>query len=258
MLPLHDLNPILPIRLLSILLCLLSTAYLPAVLADEIKVAVASNFSRTLSVLSQQFEKQTGHRVKLLVGSTGKHYAQIVHGAPFDAYFAADSLRPALLEQAGLGQTQTRFTYAIGKLVLWSPVAHYVDPQGNILQNGSFQYLAIANPRLAPYGKAAMQVLQQRHLWTRYRKRLVRGENIGQTYQFIKSGNAQLGFIAYSQVLENKSSGSYWVVPQALYSPIEQQALLLTDNQTARDFLAFVRSSTAIDIISQHGYDKPP
>jgi len=227
--------------------------------ADEIRVAVASNFHGAAKAISQQFEAISGHKVKLVFGSTGKHYTQIHNGAPFDAFFAADTRRAELLDEEGVAVAGSRFTYAIGHLVLWSPKAGYVDPRGEILETGDFDRLSIANPKLAPYGKAAQQVLQKRNLWGKLRRRLVRGENIGQAFQFVKSGNVALGFVAYSQIKrpDQAPEGSYWIVPQTLYSPIEQQAVLLKDNAAAQAFLAYVRSSQGQRLIQRHGYSTP-
>jgi molybdate transport system substrate-binding protein len=195
----------------------------------------------------------------LIFGSTGKHYAQIKNGAPFDAFFAADVRRPELLEKEGVALPGSRFTYAIGKLVLWSPKTGYVDPDASILERGEFHHLAIANPKLAPYGKAAQEILQALGLWDRHSGRLVRGENIGQTFQFVDSGNAEFGFVAYSQVKHPNQpiKGSFWEVPQSLYTPIKQQAVLLKDKEAARVFLSFVRSDEALKIIHDYGYDTP-
>jgi len=223
--------------------------------AEVIRVAVASNFKTTLEVLAKKFEAHTVHHVILVSGSTGKHYAQIIHGAPFDAFFAADSKRPKRLEKEGLAITGSRFTYALGKIILWSPKTNYVDPSGLILKKGEFRHLALANPRLAPYGRAAREVLQTLGLWKQLRTRLVRGENISQTFQFIASGNAELGFIAYSQMKTfSDSAGSTWEIPENLYHPIEQQAILLKDRVSTRAFLRFVRGKIAQKIIKTHGY----
>ena len=164
--------------------------------------------------------------------------------------------RPKLLETEGVAQPGSRFTYAIGRLVLWSPMRSAVDPAGNVLENGDFRYLAFANPRLAPFGKAAMEVLQKRGLWQVLQERFVRGENIGQTFQFVKSGNAELGFISMSQIKQpgKPMPGSWWEIPQSFYSPIEQQAVLLKDNDLARAFLIFVRSEEGLEIIRSYGY----
>lgn len=228
--------------------------------ADEIYVAVASNFLETLRQLATRFEAVSGHRLKLISGSTGKHYAQIRHGAPFDLYFAADARRPALLEQAGLIQPGSRFTYAIGRLVLWSPMAGLVDDRGRVLKRkGEFRHLAIANPKLAPYGRAARQVLEALGLWQALQQRIVRGENIGQAHQFVNSGNAELGLLARSQVWhpDRGIEGSWWEIPEDLYSPIEQQAVLLRDHAAARDFLAFVTGGEGRALIRASGYGVP-
>ncbi len=228
-------------------------------IAEEIWVAVASNFTDAITSIAKRFEASKNHTVTLIFGSTGKHYAQIKNGAPFDAFFAADVRRPELLEKEGVALPGSRFTYAMGKVVLWSPKTGYVDPEASVLERGEFHHLAIANPKFAPYGKAAQEVLQARGLWGRLSGRLVRGENIGQTFQFVNSGNAELGFVAYSQVKRPNQpiEGSFWEVPQALYTPIEQQAVLLKDNEAARGFLSFVRSDEALKIIRDYGYDTP-
>ncbi|HEC26975.1 MAG TPA: molybdate ABC transporter substrate-binding protein [Gammaproteobacteria bacterium] len=225
-------------------------------LAAELRVAVASNFARTMTGLIQQFEANTGHKVKLVSGSTGKHYAQIRNGAPFDAFFAADIKRPKLLEEEGIAVPGSRFTYAIGKLVLWSPKVDVVDSSGKVLERGNFRYLAIANPKLAPYGRAAREVLQSRGLWDSMKGKIVRGENISQAYQFVNSGNAELGFVAYAQLKhpDQRIKGSYWKIPQALYTPIEQQAVLIKDSEAGRSFLSYIQSKEALMIINDHGY----
>lgn len=227
--------------------------------ADEIRVAVASNFIGAIKSIAESFEASTGHKVTLISGSTGKHYAQIKHGAPFDIYFAADVKRAKLLAEEGVAQPGSRFTYAIGKVILWSPKSGTVDLEGKVLEQGEFRHLAIANPKLAPYGKAAKEVLQARGLWDGLRGRMVRGENIGQTFQFVKSGNAKLGFVAYSQVKRpgHPVEGSFWAVPQSLYSPIEQQAVLLKDKDAARAFLSFVRRDESLEMIRGFGYGTP-
>lgn len=249
-------HPLRSLMINSVYIYVLLIAVTQPLHAAEIKVAVASNFSRTMTVISQQFEKSSGHKVKLIVGSTGKHYSQIHHGAPFDLFFAADSERPQRLEKEGLAIPGSRFTYAIGKVVLWSPDKDLIDSQGKVLEQDSIRYLAIANPKLAPYGIAARQILQQRGLWQRYRGRLVRGENIAQAYQFVKSGNAALGFVAYSQLKGDTAiNGSYWVAPQSLYTPIEQQAVLLKDSPAARAFMTFMRIPETISLIKNHGYE---
>ena len=225
-------------------------------MADEVLVAVASNFTGAIKALGERFEQQTGHDVVLSFGSTGKHYAQIRHGAPYHAFFAADVQRPRLLEEEGRIVPGSRYTYAFGRLVLWSPQANRVDANGEILATDGFGRLAIANPRLAPYGVAAQQVLEARGLWDTLQPRLVRGENIGQTYQYVQSGAAALGFVAYSQIRtpETGPAGSAWIVPEDLYAPIEQQAVLLKDTPAARAFMDYVRSEDATGIIEGYGY----
>ncbi|WP_455221340.1 molybdate ABC transporter substrate-binding protein [Kaarinaea lacus] len=227
--------------------------------ADEIRIAVAANFTNTLETLANRFEQKTGHQIILATGSTGKHYAQIINGAPFDVFFAADVERPTLLEDKGLIVPGSRFTYAIGRLVLWSPSQNYVDTNGEILVNGDYQHLAIANPKLAPYGKAAQQVLEKQGLWQQLQTRMVRGENIGQTFQFVKSGNAQLGFVALSQVkqAEQQLQGSYWLIDQSVYDKIEQQVVTLKDSPATRAFKQYIQNQEARAIIQQSGYDVP-
>ena len=227
--------------------------------AGEARVAVAANFAPALRALAEAFEARQGGRIAIVVGSTGKLYAQIHHGAPFDALFAADERRPALLEAAGRARPGSRFTYAIGRLALWSPDAGRVDAAGRVLSEGRFRHLAIANPKLAPYGRAARQVLEARGLWQTLRPRLVRGENIGQAWQFVHSGNAELGFVALSQLRQpgQAAAGSHWLVPQALHAPIVQQAVLLTDNPLAADFLRFVQGDKGRAMIAAFGYQLP-
>ncbi|MEE8339927.1 MAG: molybdate ABC transporter substrate-binding protein [Xanthomonadales bacterium] len=244
------------VKLLSIATIVLLSSQL---MADEVRVAAASNFANAITAIAERFEADTAHKVTLIFGSTGKHYAQIINGAPYDVFFAADAARPELLEREGVALAGSRFTYALGKLVLWSPRPNYIDPDGRILDEGDFRHLAIANPRLAPYGEAARQVLQARGLWKERDKRVVRGENISQAFQFVASGNAELGFVAWSQVKHPGKAikGSYWSIPPSLYAPIEQQAVLLKDHQAARAFMLFVRGAQGARIIREHGYAIP-
>jgi molybdate transport system substrate-binding protein len=246
--------------LVSCLAWMAAAGFLPApAFAAEIRIAVASNFRLAMEVIARDFASRTGHKVTLIYGSTGKQYAQIQHGAPFDAFFAADSQRPKQLEEDGVAVEGTRFTYAVGKLVLWSPVAGYVDASGDVLKTDDFRHLAIASPELAPYGLAAQQVLQSSGLWESLANRLVRGESIAQAFQFVKSGSAELGFVAYAQIKQpgKPMIGSYWDIPHSLYSPIEQQAVLLRDSEPARAFLQFVQSLEAMEIIETFGYLAP-
>jgi molybdate transport system substrate-binding protein len=227
--------------------------------AADLKIAVASNFTPTLQVIARRFEASSGHRLILSPGSTGKHYAQITHGAPFDLFFAADSERPRLLDGNGRALAETRFTYAIGQLVLWSPEPGMVDGQGEVLETGEFRHLAIANPDLAPYGRAARETLENLGLWSGLGGRLVRGENVNQAFQFVRSGNAQLGFVALSQLQQPGApiAGSRWRVPRTMYAPIEQQAVLLRESPAARAFLAFMRSEETLQLIAEYGYLRP-
>ncbi len=243
------------------LLVLVITMTLPMVtMAGEVSVAVASNFTAPMKVIAQAFERDTGHKVILSFGATGQFYAQIKNGAPFAVLLAADDETPARLEREGVAVTGTRFTYATGKLVLWSKKADLVDDKGEILKTGKFDKLALANPKLAPYGAAALQVLEKLSLTKQLGPKLVEASNIGQTFQFVSSGNAALGFVALSQVFENGKlkEGSGWVVPSNLYSPIKQDAVLLTSgkaNLAAQALLHYLRSDKAKAIIVSFGYD---
>ncbi len=241
----------------SLVLCLIgawSVAH-----ADTLRIAVASNFVGTLRVLAGSFEQQTGHTVQIVPGSTGRHYAQIRNGAPFDIFLAADVRRPALLEEAGIGVPASRFTYALGQLVLWSVSPNMVDAKGDVLLRDDIKRLAIANPVLAPYGRAAREVLKARKRWIPLQANIVRGENIAQTFQFVQTGNAALGFVAWSQLLRKNGvpEGSWWHIPRSLYRPIKQQALQLRDTPAARDFMTFLHSPQAQAVIEAHGYSVP-
>ncbi len=242
----------------------LGTAYVALVLAltaghaaaEEIRIAVATSFASTMSALIERFEQLGEHRVIASSGSTGSHYAQIRNGAPFDAFFAADDERPRRLEEEGRIVAGSRFLYAVGRLALWSPRSGYVDEEGRVLEAGGFRFLAIAHPDLAPYGAAARDVLIARGLWAALQPRIVRGQDIGQTYQFVATGNAELGFVAWAQITQQnpETQGSYWLVPDSLHEPIAQEAVLLRDRPGARAFAAFVQSAEARDIIRSHGY----
>ena len=232
--------------------------------ANEIRIAVASNFYPTMKEVVKQFEIEAfdsskASKIVLIPGSSGKHYAQIINGAPFDLFFSADKIRPLLLEQQRISKNESRFTYALGKLALWSPIKGLVDSEGQILYDKDFRFLAIANPKIAPYGIATKETLVSMKLWLDMNEKLVRGENIAQAFQFISSGNAELGFVSFSQLMNLNFSvrGSFWEVPQSLYNPIEQQAVLLTDSSLGRDFMLFVQTDKALNIISKFGYDLP-
>jgi len=209
--------------------------------------------------IARRFEAVSGHEVTLIPGSTGKLHAQIVNGAPFDLFLAADTERPSRLEQLGVAVRGTRFTYALGRLVLWSPDPDLVDARGAVLASARFRFLAIANPELAPYGRAAHEALAALGLWEALQARLVRGENIGQTYQFVRSGNAQLGLVAAAQLARDagRPPGSGWDVPAGLHAPIEQQAVLLKDTRAGRELLEFLRGGAALRLIADNGYLVP-
>ncbi|MDJ0834169.1 MAG: molybdate ABC transporter substrate-binding protein [Gammaproteobacteria bacterium] len=225
--------------------------------AEEIRVAAASNFKHALEAITRQFETRSGHKVRLIYASTGKLYAQIVNAAPFDIFLAADSRRPQLLEQQGHIVEASRFTYAIGRLVLWTPEPGRLQQPIETLRRAEFSRLAIANPKLAPYGEAAQQLLEAEDLWQPLQRKLVRGENVGQAYQFVKTGNAQLGFVAQALLKRPgvKPEGSHWLVPQSMHSPIRQQAVLLRDSPATRAFIDFMRSQQVINILTDFGYD---
>ncbi len=228
--------------------------------SGEISVAVASNFGNTIRALVAEYQASSEDEIKLILGSTGKLYAQILHGAPFDVFLAADEQRPKLLEEESITISDTRFTYAIGRLVLWSKRSDLVDSKGSVLEAGDFRFLSIAHPKLAPYGQAAKEVLMKMDLWEALAPKLVFGENVGQAFHFISSGNAELGLIAHSQILQPGSlteGGSRWLVPSNLHSPIEQQAVQLSEKPESRRFLAFLKNEPALKIIREYGYDTP-
>lgn len=224
--------------------------------ADEIRVAVATNFVGAMEALVERFEETSGHTVLVSSGSTGGHYAQIKNGAPFEAFFSADAERPRLLETERIAVPGSRFLYAVGRVALWSARADYVDADGRILETGDFRHLAIANPALAPYGAAARDVLTARGLWDRLQTRLVTGQDIGQTYGFVQTANAELGFVAWAQLQtpSGEITGSYWLVPESLHRPIEQEAVLLRDVPAARALLEFIKGPEAREIIRSYGY----
>lgn len=227
--------------------------------SGEVNVAVAANFHGPMQRLAQRFQQESGHVVSLSSGATGKFYAQIRNGAPFDVLLAADDATPARLEREGLGVAGSRFTYALGRLVLWSAKPARVDSRGEVLGRADFQHLALANPKLAPYGRAAQETLQALGLAQRLAGKLVQGESIAQAQQFVASGNAELGFVAMAQVyLDGKlQSGSAWVVPGSLHQPIRQDALLLQHgraNPAAQALLQFLRTDAARQIMAAYGY----
>jgi molybdate transport system substrate-binding protein len=232
------------------------------VFAGEVNAAVASNFSAPMKQIAALFEKESGDTVKLSFGSTGKFYAQIKGGAPFDVFIAADSATPQRLEEEGMTVNGSRFIYALGNLVLWSAQPGYVDDKGEVLRKGGYGKLAIADPKLAPYGMAAKETLEKMDLWDSVQGKLVTGENITQAYQFAATGNVELAFAALSQVMRDGkvSAGSWWIVPPQMYNPIRQSAVLLSgakDRKAAQAFLAFLKSKQAAAVMRSFGYELP-
>jgi molybdate transport system substrate-binding protein len=235
--------------------CLLSS---PTLRAESVLVAVAANFTGTARQVADAFEQASGHDVKLVAGSTGKHFAQIVNGAPFDVLLAADRERAERLEREGRVRPGSRFTYALGRLALWHPAAGPSGTDDRVLGTGDFRHLALANPRLAPYGLAARQTLEHLGLWDRLQERMVFGENVGQAFSFVDSGAAELGFVALAQLRQaGAKANAWWAVPASHHAPIEQQAVLLSDVPSAVAFLEFLRDEPARGIIRAAGYGLP-
>jgi molybdate transport system substrate-binding protein len=228
--------------------------------AAEAQVAVAANFAEPIKAIAAVLQKTTGHTLKISTGASGAFYTQIRNGAPFDVFLSADHQRPELLEKDGLAQPGTRFTYATGKLVLWSVDAKRVDARGEVLKSSSLGKVAYANPKTAPYGAAAVQVMERLGLAPSLTPKLVQGESIGQTYSFVKTGNADVGFVALSQVLEGGrlKEGSVWMVPQAHYDPIRQDAVVLrkgAGNEAAQALVKLLQSHNIKDLIRSYGYE---
>jgi molybdate transport system substrate-binding protein len=227
--------------------------------AGDVNIAVAANFTVPAQEIAKAFEAATGDHAVLSFGASGQFYAQITHGAPFEVFLSADADRPAKAEADGLAVPGTRFTYAVGRLVLWSPTPGLVDDRGRVLATGDFKHIAIADPGAAPYGAAAVQTLKTLGLYDRLAPRLVTGASITQALQFVQTGNAELGFVALSQVVDT-TGGSRWLVPEADHAPIIQQAVLLktgAGHKAARAFMAFLKSPRAVSIIRRYGYDLP-
>ena len=212
-----------------------------------------------MTPLVHAFEAGTGHEVSLSYASTGKHHAQITNGAPFDLFLAADEQSPQRLEDAGLIVPGSRFTYAVGKLVMWARTDGHDQSAEEILKTGDFRFLAIANPVTAPYGRAAAQYLRGLQLWDGLQGRIVRGENVAQVFAFVSTGNAQFGLMALSQVnaQTNDQDGQIWLIPESHHDPIIQQAVLMTDHPAAAAFARYLRSAEAQAIITRHGYSVP-
>ncbi|GAB2182172.1 molybdate ABC transporter substrate-binding protein [Denitratisoma sp. agr-D3] len=247
-------------RLLSRLLVAGFALGAASVHADELSVAVAANFTEPMKKIVAEFEKSSGHKVALSFGSTGKFYSQIKAGAPFEVLVAADDETPIKMEQEGLAVKGSHFTYAIGKLVLWSAKPAVVDAKGEVLKGGGFDHLSIANPKLAPYGAAGVETLKNLGLYDGIAPKIVQAENIGQAYQFIATGNALIGFVALAQVVDETGklkSGSVWVVPEKYYTQIRQDAVLLDkgkDKPAAAALLKYLKSPFVLKVIEGYGY----
>ncbi len=229
--------------------------------ADEVQVAVAANFTAPLQAIAPGFEKATGHKLIAAYGATGQFYAQIKNGAPFEVFLAADDSTPEKLEQEGQTLAGSRFTYAIGTLALWSAKPDYIDAKGQVLKANQYQHLAIANPKAAPYGLAATQSLAKLGLTDATRGKLVEGQSITQAYQFVSTGNAELGFVALSQIYKDGkvTQGSAWIVPANLHEPIKQDAVILNkgrDNPAAKALVEYLKGPQATAIIQAYGYTR--
>jgi molybdate transport system substrate-binding protein len=232
----------------------------PATWAETVLVAVAANFTKPMAEIAAAFEKSTGHSTSLSFGSSGKFVSQFENGGPFEVFLSADDKSPIKLEQEGLAVAGTRFTYSLGKLVLWSATPGLVDDQGQILNKDGFKHIALADPKLAPYGAAAIEVLKKQGVFDKLQPLFVQGENIAQTHQFISTGNAEMGFLALSQVIDNGkiAAGSGWITPKDRYQPIRQDAILMktgAENPAAPALLKFLKSPEALAIIKKYGYD---
>ena len=228
--------------------------------ADEVAIAVAANFTAPMKAIVVQFEKETAHKAAVSFGASGKFYAQVKSGAPFDVFLSADDATPARLEKEGNAVAGSRFTYAVGRLALWSAKPGFVDGQGEVLKSGKFANIALAAPKLAPYGAAAVETMTRLGLLAALEPKFVQGESIGQTYSFVATGNAALGFVALSQVFEDGKikTGSAWIVPANLHHPLRQDAVMLArgkDNKGAADFMRFLKSSKTLAVIRAYGYE---
>ncbi|WP_338512769.1 molybdate ABC transporter substrate-binding protein [Pseudomonas trivialis] len=228
--------------------------------ADEVQVAVAANFTAPIQAIAADFEKDTGHKLVASYGATGQFYTQIKNGAPFEVFLSADDTTAQKLENEGDTVKGSRFTYAVGTLALWSTKDGYVDAKGEVLKENQFKHLSIANPKAAPYGLAATQVLAKQGLTEQVKDKLVEGQNITQAYQFVSTGNAELGFVALSQIYKDGkvTHGSAWIVPASLHDPIKQDAVILTrgkDNAAAKALVDYLKGPKAAAVIKSYGYE---
>ena len=251
-------------RFLWLVIILSAAVVLATAKAEEVTVAVATNFTAPMQKIAQAFEQDTGHKVLLAFGATGKFYAQIKNGAPFAVLLSADDETPARLEKEGVAIAGTRFTYAVGRLALWSKNPFLVDDKGQVLlrdttDKNNFKKLAIADPKLAPYGAAAIEVIERMGVIAKVRSKLVQGDSISQAFQFVMTENAELGFVALSQIsIDGRiTQGSAWVVPQNLYTLLKQDAVILPfgkDNAAAIALMKYMRTERAQTIIRSYGY----
>ncbi|WPN49726.1 MULTISPECIES: molybdate ABC transporter substrate-binding protein [unclassified Pseudomonas] len=242
------------------LACLVTVFALGSAQADEVQVAVAANFTAPIQALATDFEKDTGHKLVTSFGATGQFYTQIKNGAPFEVFLSADESTPKKLEAEGDTVKGSRFTYAVGTLALWSAKEGYVDAKGEVLKKNEYQHLSIANPKAAPYGLAATQVLAKEGLTEKVKDKLVEGQNITQAYQFVSTGNAELGFVALSQIYKDGkiTTGSAWIVPASLHDPIKQDAVILNkgkDNPAAKALVDYLKGPKAAAVIKSYGYE---
>jgi molybdate transport system substrate-binding protein len=238
---------------------LFATFTLGSAQADEVQVAVAANFTAPIQEIAADFEKDTGHKLVTSFGATGQFYTQIKNGAPFEVFLSADDTTPQKLEAEGDTVKGSRFTYAIGTLALWSAKEGYVDAKGKVLADNQYRHLSIANPKAAPYGLAATQVLAQQGLTEQVKDKIVEGQNITQAFQFVSTGNAELGFVALSQIYKDGkvTSGSAWIVPAELHDPIKQDAVILNkgkDNPAAKALVDYLKGPKAAAVIKSYGY----
>jgi molybdate transport system substrate-binding protein len=227
--------------------------------ADEVQVAVAANFTAPIQAIAADFEKDTGHKLVTSFGATGQFYTQIKNGAPFEVFLSADDTTPGKLEKEGETVKGSRFTYAIGTLALWSAKEGYVDAKGEVLKMNEYKHLSIANPKTAPYGLAATQALAKQGLTDKVKDKIVEGQNITQAFQFVSTGNAELGFVALSQIYKDGkvTSGSAWIVPAELHDPIKQDAVILNkgkDNPAAKALVDYLKGPKAAAVIQSYGY----
>lgn len=241
-------------------LCLLfALSCAAAAVAGEVQVAVAANFSAPMQEIAHDFERDSGHKVLVSVGATGKFYAQIKNGAPFEVLLAADSETASRLSAEGNAVAGSQFTYAIGKLVLWSPTPGLVDDKGQVLKSANITHVSYCNPKVAPYGAAAVEAMKSLGVYEALKSKLVEGDSVGQAYLFVSTGSAQVGFVALSQVYKDGkiASGSAWILPANLYAPIRQDAVVLTkgkDNVAAADFVRYLKSDKAKAVMRAYGY----